>query len=176
MSVSSIKNMIESAIVLANLDIIDTADEDKELEGMGTTAVVAVFSGDDCTVANVGDSRCYHVCADSVRQVTRDHSLVQEMVDAGYITAEEAEHHPRKNIITRALGISDDVHADFFDVDMGEGDKLLLCSDGLTNHVSSDELLSSLSENDFDGCAQRLISLANEHGGSDNITAVIVTQ
>lgn len=176
MSVSSVKNMIESALVLANLDIFDASNENDELAGMGTTAVVAVFTGDKCVVANVGDSRCYLASDGKITQITKDHSLVQEMVDAGLITSAAAEHHPRKNIITRALGIADDVEADFFDIRFSPNDKLLLCSDGLTNHVENDKILAVLSDRDFDGCAQKLISIANANGGSDNITAVIVAE
>lgn len=176
MSVYSIRNMIESAVVLANLDICDAAAEKEELAGMGTTAVVAVFSDRTCVVANVGDSRCYHVSDGIITQITKDHSLVQEMVDAGIITAEEAVHHPRKNIITRALGIAEDTEIDFFDVSFSDNDKLLLCSDGLTNHADNETLLSVLTESDFDSCAQKLISIANSNGGSDNITAVVVSE
>lgn len=176
MSVSSIKNMIESAVVLANLDVFDAANENEELSGMGTTAVVAVFSGDLCVIGNVGDSRCYHIAGGKIAQITRDHSLVQEMVDAGLITEAEAEHHPRKNIITRALGIAEDVETDFFELTFEREDKLLLCSDGLTNNADNKEILSIIEESDFDGCAQKLIDFANSNGGSDNITAVIVSE
>lgn len=176
MSISSIKNMIESAIVSANMDVFDESNSNDALQGMGTTAVVAVFFDNTCVVANVGDSRCYLISDGKISQVTKDHSLVQQMVDAGYITAQEAEHHPRKNIITRALGISDDIQVDFFDIEFSGDGKLLLCSDGLTNHVNNDDILAVLSEPDFDGCAQKLISLANENGGSDNITAVVVSE
>ena len=174
MPASSVRNMIESAVVIANLDISDAANEDKELAGMGTTVVAAVFSSDICVVANVGDSRCYKVTADTLEQITRDHSLVQEMVDAGLITAEEAEKHPRKNIITRALGIAEDVDVDFFDVELSADEKLLLCSDGLTNNASADTILEIINGTDSAACAQKLIDVANSNGGTDNITAVVV--
>ncbi|MBR5496762.1 MAG: Stp1/IreP family PP2C-type Ser/Thr phosphatase [Clostridia bacterium] len=174
MSASSVRNMIESAVVIANLDVFDAANEDKELAGMGTTVVAAVFTKDACVVANVGDSRCYKVSADSIQQITKDHSLVQEMVDAGFITAEEAEKHPRKNIITRALGIAEDIETDFFDVDISDGEKLLLCSDGLSNNASEDTILEIINNTDSAQCAQKLIDVANSNGGSDNITAAVV--
>ncbi len=174
MSSASVKNMIEAAVVLANLDIIDEAEKNSELEGMGTTAVVAVISPAVCVVANIGDSRCYHIDGDSVLQVTKDHSLVQEMVDAGLISQEDAANHPRKNIITRALGIGEDVNTDFFDIEFKAGDKLLLCTDGLTNHVSDSGIAQIINELDADMSADVLIALANMNGGSDNITAVVI--
>lgn len=175
MSSASVKNMIEAAIVLANLDIIDGAEKNSELEGMGTTAVVVVKTQTVCVAANVGDSRCYRIHNGEVTQLTKDHSLVQEMVDAGLITAEESVHHPRKNIITRALGISDDVDVDFFDTEFEPGDRLLLCSDGLSNHIADSDIFECVTGEDADSYADRLISLANENGGSDNITAVVIS-
>lgn len=174
MSSSSVKNMIESAIVLANLDIVDEAEINNELEGMGTTVVVAVITGDVCVIANVGDSRCYLVHADGIEQITKDHSLVQEMVDAGLITSEDASRHPRKNIITRALGISDDVEVDFFDADLGSDGRLLLCTDGLSNHITDDDIIECIAVDDKASYAAELIALANKNGGTDNITAVVL--
>lgn len=175
MSSASVRNVLESAIVSANGDIFDRAHKDAELQGMGTTAVVAVCIEGTAVIAHVGDSRCYYVTGDIITQVTKDHSLVQEMVDAGLISAEDAEKHPHKNIITRALGGNyDDVEVDFNDIFLSSGDMLLLCSDGLTNHVPDDILLENLSGEDFHNFADRLIKLANAEGGSDNITAVIM--
>lgn len=175
MSVASVRNVLESAIVTANADIYDKAQNDVELEGMGTTVVVCVCLGNKCVTAHVGDSRCYHVTGNTITQITKDHSLVQEMVDAGLITPEEAENHPRKNIITRALGGSfDDVEVDFNDFVLSEGDMLVLCSDGLTNHVSDNAILEIISGDDIHNFADRLIGLANANGGRDNITAVIM--
>lgn len=175
MSISSIKNILESAIISANADIFDRAQKETSLQGMGTTAVVAVCIDEKAVIAHVGDSRCYYVSDNIITQVTKDHSLVQEMVDAGLISPQEAEHHPHKNIITRALGGNyDDVEVDFEDITISSGDMLLLCSDGLTNHVPDDILLSNLSGDDFHNFADRLIKIANSNGGSDNITAVIM--
>lgn len=175
MSSSSVKNVLESAIIAANGEIFDRAQKDAELYGMGTTAVVAVCLDGNTVIAHVGDSRCYYVTGDVITQVTKDHSLVQEMVDAGLITAEEAEHHPHKNIITRALGGTyDDVEVDFEDIILSSGDMLLLCTDGLTNHVPDAVLLDNLQGEDFHNFADRLIRLANAEGGKDNITAVIM--
>ena len=174
MTSASVKNMIESAVVLANLDITDESANNSELEGLGTTAVVAVVTQSVCVVANVGDSRCYHIHNGEISQVTKDHSLVQEMVDAGLISAQDAANHPRKNIITRALGIAEDVNIDFFDVDFASDDKLLLCSDGLSNHISDDGMAKLITETAADCCADELVALANQNGGKDNITAVVV--
>lgn len=174
MGSASIKNMIESAVVHANLDIIDEAEQNRELEGMGTTAVIAVISSMGSVVANIGDSRCYHISEDNITQITKDHSLVQEMVDSGLISADDAANHPRKNIITRALGISEDVKTDFFDVDIKNNDKLLLCTDGLTNHVSDSAVNQIIEQVDASISADALISLANLNGGTDNITAVVI--
>lgn len=175
-TVASIKNVIENAIVHANLDVLDAAGKNDDLQGMGTTVVIAVLYNGNCIVANVGDSRCYFAHNGEIKQLTKDHSLVQEMVDAGYITADEAVHHPRKNIITRALGIADDVEIDFFEISFGCDDKLLLCTDGLSNHVSDEDILSILTDTDIQNCAEKLISLANKNGGSDNITAVVISE
>lgn len=174
MTSASVKNMIEAAVVLANLDITDEAESNSELEGMGTTAVVAVITPSVCVVANVGDSRCYHIHSGEIVQITKDHSLVQEMVDAGLISAQEAANHPRKNIITRALGISEDVNIDFFDVDFEADDKLLLCSDGLSNQISDSGMAQVIDEVGPEGCSDTLVALANLNGGKDNITAVVI--
>lgn len=174
MTSASVKNMIEAAVVLANLDIIEKSENDSGLEGMGTTAVVAVIAPFACVVANLGDSRCYRISDGVITQVTRDHSLVQEMVDAGLISPEDAENHPRKNIITRALGIADDVNIDFFDIQFDKGDKLLLCTDGLSNHISDNGITQVVEELDAETCADALVALANMNGGSDNITAVVI--
>lgn len=174
MSRASVKNIIEAAVVLANLDILDEAEKNTSLEGMGTTAVAAVISDELCVIANIGDSRCYHITGDDITQVSKDHSLVQEMVDAGLISQEDAANHPRKNIITRALGIGEDVNVDFFDLTLMQGDKILLCTDGLTNHVENDVLVQLINEHNADTCANALIDRANANGGTDNITAVVI--
>lgn len=174
MSSYSVRNILESAIVSANADIFDTAAADSTLKGMGTTVVAVVCLNNFCVVAHVGDSRCYRLSVNGVTQVTKDHSLVQELVDAGVLAPEQAENHPQKNIITRALGIEDDVTVDFNDISVAQGDKLLLCSDGLSNHVSESELIDCTADTDVFNYAARLIALANEHGGRDNITAVVI--
>lgn len=174
MSTASVKNMLESAFVSANIDIYERAQKQEELAGMGTTAVAAVCFDGRCVIAYVGDSRCYVIRNSAATQVTTDHSLVQELLDAGLITKEEAKTHPMKNMITRALGLEDDVTVDFVDGDTEKGDMLLLCSDGLTNHVSEEEIIKSLGNGEFEDYAATLVDIANKNGGSDNITAVIL--
>lgn len=174
MAVSSVKNVLESAIASASADIFDRAAEQQELLGMGTTVVAAVCINGSCVIAHVGDSRCYLLSDGKLNLLTKDHSLVQELVDAGIITPETAQTHPNKNIITRALGTDNDVRVDFTDISLSSGDKLLLCSDGLTNMVSETEIVDCISGEDVFNYSAKLIALANEHGGTDNITAVIL--
>lgn len=186
MSVQSVRNMLESAVLFANTKVFDSAAKYRELKGMGTTVVAAMCFGDVAVIACVGDSRCYHLEHGKITQITKDHSLVQELVDSGNLTPEEANEHPMKNIITRALGLEEDVQVDFFEITTGashehkEKEMLLLCTDGLTNLVSDEEiagcLLNGNSENadSLDLYTERLVELAKENGGTDNITAVII--
>lgn len=178
MSVQSVRNMLESAVMFANAKVYDSSVKNPSLRGMGTTVVAVVCFRDIAVIACVGDSRCYHLKNDSINQITKDHSLVQELVDSGNITPEEAEDHPMKNIITRALGLEDDVQVDFFEIPFGSSqdrrEMLLLCTDGLTNLVSDEKIAECLSEEDFGVCAEKLVELANKNGGRDNITAVIL--
>lgn len=174
MNAKSVRNLLETAIAAANAEVFDKAAENSELFGMGTTVVAAVCFNGQGVVANVGDSRCYRISDGKLSCVTKDHSLVQELVDAGLITKEEAKNHPRRNIITRAVGTDTSVSPDFSDVSFDKGDMLLLCSDGLTNHVGEEDILSCTSDGSVADYSGRLISLANERGGSDNITAVVI--
>ncbi len=175
MNSNSIKNMLESAIIAADIEIGDKAKKDPTLQGMGTTAVVAVCIDGMAIIAHVGDSRCYCFADGDVKFTTKDHSLVQQMVDAGVITPEEAINHPRKNIITRALGADMAyVEVEFNEIELLPDEMLLLCTDGLTNHVSAQELAECLQGEDVHNFADRLIKLANKKDGTDNITAVII--
>lgn len=142
--------------------------------GMGTTCVVAVLKGDTVFVANVGDSRAYLIRGGQFKQISRDHSIVAEELRAGLITKEQARNHPQINIITRCLGTSDDVEVDTFAEPVQEGDLLLLCTDGLTNQLTDEELTKIVHELQPTESVQQLIERANEQGGSDNITAIVV--
>lgn len=141
---------------------------------MGTTMVLVTIVDDYAYVANVGDSRLYLI-EDKILQITKDHSLVEEMVRRGLITKEEAKTHPDKNIITRVLGIGPEVEVDFFDIHLKENSTLLLCSDGLSNMVSDDDIWRiANTSRDLRETGMRLVSLANENGGKDNIAVVLV--
>ena len=166
--------VIRHAIETANTEIIEQAQKDEKLRGMGTTMVVATIVGQYAYVANVGDSRLY-VVDKQLRQITRDHSLVQEMVRMGEITAEEARNHPDKNIITRAVGVVPELSVDFFEVELKPGDTVLMCSDGLTNMIEDEEIKKIvLGQRDIVEKAEKLIDTANENGGKDNITVVLI--
>lgn len=162
------------AIEIANEHIRKRAEEDADLEGMGTTVVAATFMGRFLQVANVGDSRLY-VVNDQIRQITRDHSLVEEMVRMGGIDREAARNHPDKNIITRAIGAGDTVDVDFFSVELKPGDIVLMCSDGLTNMLEDEEIRMILNgQRDIVEKAEELVKAANNNGGKDNIAVVLI--
>lgn len=159
----------------ANLAVYDRATEEPSFTGMGTTFVGAIISGDTMYVVNVGDSRLYLITPDEVRQVTRDHSYVQYLVDMGVMTSEQAETSSKKNIITKAVGTSDQVNPDTFTVSLEGVSYVLLCSDGLTNMVSKAEILAIVSEESgLEDKTEALVARANENGGKDNITTVLV--
>ena len=162
------------AIEEANEVIRRRADEDKKLEGMGTTVVVASCMGRFLQVANVGDSRLYVVNRE-IRQITRDHSLVEEMIRMGGLDRADARNHPDKNIITRAVGAEDHVEPDFFTVELREGDTVLMCSDGLTNMLEDEEIRMIISgARDLVEKAERLVEAANANGGRDNISVILI--
>ena len=145
------------------------------LTGMGTTLVAAVLRRNGSGyVLNVGDSRAYQLHRHSLKQITRDHSLVEELVEAGIITHEQARHHPQKNVITRALGSDREVDADIYTVNVALGDSLLLCSDGLSNIVPEDEITAVLSDSaDAESACRDLMELALSRGAPDNVTIVV---
>lgn len=162
-------------ILEVNELLFNHARNNSECDGMGTTIVAAVSTEHFVTVANIGDSRCYLLNETGFKQVTEDHSLVNELVRFGQISKEDAEHHPRKNVLLRALGTEKNVEMDIKTIVFEEGDCLLLCSDGLSNKVSEKEMMEILaSDNDLEQKAATLVSLANMYGGEDNITLAIV--
>lgn len=172
MSEKSLENLLLSAITTANVAVYDTAEADPSLSGMGTTVVAAIIKNNIATVAHVGDSRAYYISGQNISQITKDHSLVQEMYDNGQITKEELENHPNKNIITRVLGLREKVEIDFDTVYMSSQDALILCSDGLSGCVNDEKLLEIYENNEFESIAARYIEAANDAGGPDNITVV----
>jgi len=174
MSSRSIKNLLVTALDNANTRVFDLAQANESLTGMGTTVVAAVVSGRRAYITHAGDSRAYLLAGHAPLQLTKDHSVVQAMVDNGQITEDEAKHHPRKNLITRVLGVSEALEADYCEEELPAGGVLLLCTDGLTNCVEPEEFPALLAENGFAAFAETLVRLANARGGQDNITVVAI--
>lgn len=167
------EQILGNAIQTANERLMEEAAKDSRLEGMGTTLVAATILDHVLYFANVGDSRLYLINKE-IRQLSKDHSMVEEMVRLGGLTEEEAKHHPDKNIITRAMGVKDKVEPDFFEYRLKGGDTILMCSDGLTNMVDDDEIFQIVkSARDIVEAVETLIQRANENGGSDNIGIVL---
>lgn len=166
---------LEQHVQLVNVRLFEHAHQNSECEGMGTTIVAAICTDRFATVVNIGDSRCYIINESGFKQLTEDHSLVNELVRSGQISREDAEHHPRKNVLLRALGTEKQVEMDIITITFEEGDLLLLCSDGLSNKVNETEMEKKIASNqDLHEKAVELIQLANANGGEDNITLVIV--
>lgn len=167
-------SIMEEAIDKANQGLIKISLDNPELEGMGTTVVMATICGDIVYIANIGDSRLY-IINDEIRQITRDHSFVQEMVSLGKLDKKSAKNHARKNILTRALGVEKNVVADFFEIKYEKGSRILICSDGLTNMVDDEEIKAIvMEEKHLEEAVKRLIDKANENGGMDNITSLLI--
>lgn len=169
--------IIKKAIETANAKIRKEASENENLFGMGTTLVIATIIGKYLQVSNIGDSRLYLLNKDGFRQITEDHSLVEEMIRLGGLSREDARIHPDKNIITRAIGAKDEVEADFFTEELETGDIVLMCSDGLTNMLEDKEIEAILLNPEKEELIQKgdaLIKAANENGGKDNIAVVLV--
>ncbi len=170
---ASVKNLLNSAVSAANIRVFDKSKEIQDLNGMGTTIVAVLIIKHTAYFVHAGDSRAYIISNGEFSQITKDHSIVQSMIEDGRISAEEARFHPRKNVITRALGVEETVNADFNVIELSKGDTLLLCTDGLNNYIESNkifEILSSGGEN----VAETLVKEANKNGGGDNITAVVI--
>lgn len=165
---------IEAALRETNEALLRKAQEQIDYEGMGTTFVVATILDNKMYVANIGDSRLY-VIGNEIRQITEDHSLVQAMVKSGKLDRDEARQHPNKNIITKALGADTFVEPDFFEVDLEEGDTVLMCSDGLTNMLEDEDIINIIkSYDDPQTAADVLVRTANQNGGIDNISIILV--
>ena len=166
---------LKQAILRANRRIREMAASDRKLNGMGTTLVALLEDGDMVHVANVGDSRGYLLRQGELSQVTVDHSLVQELVDDGRLSPEDAERHPQRSVITRALGIDPEVEFDLFTYKLQIGDRLLLCSDGLSDVVEPTQIRKVLLRvRSAHRAARKLVTVANEQGGPDNITVIVV--
>lgn len=171
-----VPSFIIESIDAANSRIREEALNKDECSGMGTTITMAVvdLSQSIAYIANVGDSRAYIVKNDEIIQITEDHTYVNELLKDGKITLEEAKHHPKRNVITRAVGSEEYVQADIFEIELFDNDVILLCTDGLTTHLPDEKILSTIKEYGCSESVQRLIKLANDNGGTDNITIIIV--
>ncbi len=171
----AVDGMLQRAMKLTNYTVFDQAGQFEEFSGMGTTLVAALFRGKQVTVANVGDSRAYHVNEDGIHQITTDHSLVQLMLQRGDLTPEQAKNFPGKNYITRAIGTEPTVQCDLFHLDLSRGDFVLLCSDGLSNLMDEQEILFEIAHGvSKKHCCQHLLDIAKNRGAPDNVTSVLV--
>lgn len=167
--------ILEHAIQSANQQILEEAATLEHMSGMGTTIVASTIVNNVLYAANVGDSRLYIVNENRIRQITKDHSLVEEMIRIGEIDRENAKHHPDKNVITRAVGAMDDLKIDFFEIPISKGDIILMCSDGLSNMVEDSQMVSILNNSsNVKGKVEQLVQVANENGGEDNITVIVI--
>ncbi len=166
--------LLGRAIERANRDLRERASGDPALLGCGTTIVAATVEDNLLTMANVGDSRGYLINEKEIRQITRDHSLVEEMVRAGEITREAARTHPERNIITRAVGAQNYIHIDFFEEELSPGDLVLMCSDGLTTMMTDAEIHRFCRAGSLELMAKNLVRTANENGGKDNISVLLI--
>lgn len=166
-------NLLASAMAAANIEIFERAKAELEYEGMGTTVVAVIVSGKDAYISHVGDSRLYLYRDNALQQITRDHSVVQEMIESGQLTEEQARSHPRKHFITRALGVSAMEEGEYDEIELEPNDTLLLCTDGLTNMVDDAALAELLANN---ANIDILLQSALDAGGTDNITTVLLEQ
>jgi protein phosphatase len=171
---TGLRERLRQAVANANRAVFGAAQSDRALSGMGTTVVALLAASERIALAHVGDSRAYRVRSGRIEQLTADHSIVAELVRSGEISTEAARDHPHRHVLTRALGVRSDVEADIEEFDAREGDVYVLCSDGLTGHVSDDEIAKLVAgDEDPRALCDSLIELANERGGEDNITVLI---
>lgn len=168
-----ILKLIKSSMEYANMVVYEKSKEDKELEGMGTTLEVCLIYNNKIYIGHVGDSRVYRIRKEFIRKLTRDHSYVEKLVKDGTITKEEAMHHPKKNMLTKALGCTAFVDPDVTVKGFMKDDIILMCSDGLTNMVNEEEIYQIIKQ-DYRVATNKLIEKANENGGYDNITAILI--
>ena len=176
MTPEELEQASSAAVSAANRAICEAAATMENCDSMGTTLVSAILYPGGAVVTNVGDSRAYQAGPEGIRRITKDHSLVENMIDRGDITAEEARHHPGRNLITRALGPDANAACDCYCCTMEQGTFILLCSDGLVNTVTDQEMLFEiLHGGELSGCLSRLLDISKQHGAPDNVTAVLLT-
>ncbi len=177
MSRNTVRNLLITAVSAANSIVYDTALKEPPGTVMGTTCVAAIVSDGRAYIVNVGDSRGYHLFtsedSECIQQVTKDHSHVRDLIDRGEITEDQAKTHPERNKITRAIGAESNVTTDYFEVDLSQGDMLLLCSDGLSSYGDDMDILDICFENQPEEICEKLVDYANENGGHDNISVAL---
>ena len=168
------KDVLKAAVECANREIFIHASQNEAMRGMGTTIEAALFKEDNITLAHVGDSSVFIISKDSIKKITKDHSVVGEMVDNGTITIEEARRHPQRHFITRAVGTAFDIEVDIVSEKLKDGEIVLMCSDGLTDMVTPEEILDAVNKSEsLDKAAEALLKEAKDHGGADNITLIL---
>jgi len=173
---TSFTDLLENGIKNANQEILEYTVKNPESSGMGTTTVCALVKGNNIHLANVGDSRAYVISDDGIRRVTKDHSYVQSLIDEGQITEEEARDHPQKNVITKAVGIMESVEPDTMKLTLDDDESLLLCCDGVIAHLTDEDIHKIIcNENNPQNACQQIVDLANQRGGSDNISLIILS-
>lgn len=174
----TIENLINEAIISANKYIFNKASNNKELKGMGTTLIVAIIYRNRVYIGHVGDSRVYRIRKNIIRQLTTDHSYVQALVEQGTITKQEAQNHPQKNMLLKVVGCERKIEPDILVKGFIKDDVLLMCTDGLTNLVPTDEIYETIIEgkNDLKSACTKLIKMANENGGYDNVSVILISK
>ena len=169
----SLIQLVASSLEYANMVVYEDSIKDENLEGMGTTLEVCLIYNNRVFIGHIGDSRIYRIRKDFIRKITQDHSYVQKLVQDGTITNEEAEHHPKKNMLMKALGVNAFVEPDVMVKGFQKGDILIICSDGLTNMVDINDIFKAVNDN-FEIATKELVDLANQNGGIDNITIITI--
>lgn len=168
------EEILKRAVLFANEEVYAFSHEGEEYNGMGTTLTACLITNKCIQIANVGDSSCFGIRKQIIEKITKDHSLVQELLDLGTISEEQAAKHPQKNVITRAIGTEGWVDIDVFNIDFGKFETLMLCSDGLSNEISKEDMLSIItSEKNYDIACEKLVDIAKGRGGRDNITVML---
>lgn len=171
---NSIRNLLLTSVNAANALVYGKSEVATEKNGMGTTCVVAIVKDNTCFVASVGDSRAYIINNDGIKQITNDHTYVEMLYEQGKITKEEIKKHKMRNVITKAVGTEKNVEVDYFEVSLTPESFVLLCSDGLTNYCSDEQIYDYVMNRDLNESADELIKYVNSHGGKDNITVAII--
>ncbi len=173
---NEIRDLLITAVTAANAEVYDSSKSNPEFAGMGTTVVAALIENKTLHIAHVGDSRAYVVSKNEFTQVTRDHSLVQELLEQGKISDEDAKNHPQRNLITRAVGVNNRVCVDYLETALNPNDQVLICTDGLTNNCDTADIYKTVLQHPPGEVPERLIDLANAAGGPDNITVVLLSE